>query len=275
MQILRLNKRVLNMATWDKRFAQPGDCRTVVDTDTIIYVGDSDTPAVVYLANAVTLPPTLVPELKTTKYGTWVRASGMKPQNLGFGYSPRNPIFTRENCQKAAITRHQPELMDGLTDIGVQLDALYKQHNPATYAAHSDMTDKVLADWKIPGTIFTSGNINKNTQLPYHFDRGNFVGAWSAMVTVRNNTGGGWLACPELDVEIRNTNGSLLLFDGQGLLHGVTPISYITKDAYRFTIVYYSMAKMWQCLTPLEELKRANKVRTAREINRAKDIKHD
>jgi hypothetical protein len=269
MEILRIQKKNLEMKNWNKRFAATGDCSRVIENDTIVYLNDSDTPSIIYLTNAVTMPDGFVTALKKQKYGQSNRQSGLRPANLVFGYSPRNPIYARENCQPASVTRDIPQLMGMLSEVGVQLDEIYKWRNPSQYTKHSEMTEKVLGDWKIDGTVFTSGVINKNSQLPYHFDRGNFVGAWSGMVTVRNQTAGGWLSCPEIDTEIRNSNGSLLLFDGQSLLHGVTPIGYLSEKAYRFTIVYYSLAKMWQCLPPIEELKRANRVRAQREIQRA------
>ena len=269
MEVLRIQKKNLDLTKWNKRFAASGDCSNVIDKNTVVYFGDSKTPSIIYLTDAVTMPDGFVTALKKQKYGQSNRQSGLRPANLVFGYSPRNPIYARENCQPASVTRDIPHLMALLTQVGGQLDAIYAAMNPDQYQVHSAMTDKVLGDWKIPGTVFTSGVINKNSQLPYHFDRGNFTGAWSGMVTVRNQTTGGWLSCPEIDTEIRNANGSLLLFDGQSLLHGVTPIGYLTENAYRFTLVYYSLAKMWQCLSPIDELKRANRVRAQREIKRA------
>jgi hypothetical protein len=275
MEILRLTKNKIDLKQWDKQYASPAHCTKVIEDDTIVYLNGSDVPAIIYLRDAVTIPPGLVTNLKVSKFGTQTRQSGIAPKNLTFGYTPRNPVYTRENCQATRMTNDSPELMAKLAALGTELDALYKERNPVIYAKHSQQTSEVLSDWRISGTVFTSGVVNKNSQLPYHYDRGNFKEAWSAMVTLRNGITGGYLACPEIDTLIKNTNGSLLLFDGQSLLHGVTPIGYSTTSAYRYTIVYYSLAKMWQCLAPLEELKRANKVRAGREIRRANEMRNN
>lgn len=75
---------------------------------------------------------------------------------------------------------------------------------------------------------------------------------------------------PEYNACFELKDNSLLMFDGQSLIHGVTPIRRKTRDAHRFSIVFYSMQQMWNCLTPEEEIKRYRKVRSEREYKRAK-----
>ena len=273
MQILNLTKNAIDVKQWTKKLAEGGDCSRVIDEDTIVYLNGSDVPAIIYIRNAVNIPEGLISYLKLAKFGRQTRQSGITPMTMSFGFTPRNPVYQRENCQTTRSMVEHKELTSRLAALSVQLDALYKERNPVVYAKHSRLTDEVLPNWRINGSVFTSGVVNKNSQLPYHFDRGNFKGAWSAMVTLRNGALGGYLSCPEIDTVIKNDNGSLLLFDGQSLLHGVTPIGYTSDKAYRYTIVYYSLAKMWRCLAPDEELKRANKVRAEREIRRANEMK--
>lgn len=271
MEILRIKKKSINHRDIAKTFADQSHCKTVIENDTVVYVDGSDVPALVYLRSGVTFPDGLVTNLRMQKYTAPLRQSGIAPANVSFGYAQRNPVYMKESCKAHAATRDNPALYKCLSDLGVSVNDLYKLHNPIKYDEHDAMTNAVLPDWRINDTVFTSGVVNKNSQLPYHFDRGNFKGAWSAMVTVRSGVTGGFLACPELDCLVKNCNGSLLLFDGQNVLHGVTPIKYQNDAAYRFTIVYYSQARMWQCLTPTEELKNANRTRNGREIKRAID----
>ncbi len=66
------------------------------------------------------------------------------------------------------------------------------------------------------------------------------------------------MAVPEYDIGLEVADQSLTLFDGQALLHGVTPFRRSGPQGYRFTVVYYSLQQMWQCLPPGEEAKRAH-----------------
>jgi hypothetical protein len=70
---------------------------------------------------------------------------------------------------------------------------------------------------------------------------------------------GGNLHLPEYDLLLGVPNNSLILFDGQGTWHGVTPMVAEKKDAYRFTIVYYAKRKVCDCVAADLELQRAAK----------------
>lgn len=63
------------------------------------------------------------------------------------------------------------------------------------------------------------------------------------------------------------------MFDGQGLLHGVTPIFKKTARAVRYSIVYYSMRQMWNCLPITDELIRIRKKKAERETKRLERLK--
>ncbi len=58
------------------------------------------------------------------------------------------------------------------------------------------------------------------------------------------------------------------MFDGQSILHGVTPINKVSPKGYRFSIVYYTLKRMWQCLEVDEELVRVRQKKTERERTR-------
>jgi len=58
------------------------------------------------------------------------------------------------------------------------------------------------------------------------------------------------------------------LFDGQSILHGVTPITKTSEDAVRFTVVYYSLKQMWSCESPGDEIQRMRMKRAEIEIKK-------
>ncbi len=59
---------------------------------------------------------------------------------------------------------------------------------PEYYLKQSEEIQKVLLDWRIEDSFFTSGIINNKNALNYHFDSGNFEGCMSAMVVLQHGT---------------------------------------------------------------------------------------
>ena len=145
------------------------------------------------------------------------------------------------------------------------IDQQYKKFFPEVHAKHREAATTVREQWTLPNSVFTSGIVNHNNPLRYHFDSGNFSQVCSAMIGFRHKTQGGYLACPELGISFEIGDCSLILFDGQKLLHGVTPIKRMAEDAFRYTIVYYSLRDMWHCKTVQDEVDAERKRRTTTE----------
>ena len=136
--------------------------------------------------------------------------------------------------------------------------------------------EKIPHEYRLHGTAFTSGIVNENNPLKYHYDAGNFRGVWSGMIVFKSGIEGGHLALPEFGLGVELCDRSLFLFDGQGILHGVTPIVRTRPDAKRYSIVYYSLQNMWSCRPLGEELDRIRQKRTEREAKRAaKQVRSD
>lgn len=183
------------------------------------------------------------------------RTSGLITQSRIFGFTPREPI--RKNwCSSVLLAREQPKEHAIVCQFATVLADYYKTYAPEIYQSHLEIVKKVIPQWKIKDSPFTSGIINKNNPLKYHFDKGNFNQVYSNMVGFKKGVEGGHLAMPEYDIALAIADGSITFFDGQSILHGVTPIEYTREDAYRFTIVYYSLKGMWKCLPIDEEIAR-------------------
>ena len=88
------------------------------------------------------------------------------------------------------------------------------------------------------------------------------------MAVFKHDVEGGYLCLPEYRVAVECKNNSLFIFDGQSILHGVTPIRRLTTEGYRYSIVYYTLQQMANCLPPEEELNRIRKNKTERELKR-------
>ncbi len=250
-----------------RRMATEEDYNHFYDEDFIAHDKDTGQLILVYF----TLPKIdheLLAGLHHIEYGTNTRTGGLVTTSRIFGYRPREE--KRNNfCSSSSMASQHPAEHSKVCDFGRLLTKYYKQYCGDVYDEHAHITKtKVLPEWQIEDTPFTSGIINKNNELAYHFDSGNFANVYSNMVAFKHNIKGGFLAIPEYDVGIKIANRSVLLFDGQKILHGVTPIKRMAKDAYRYTIVYYTLKRMWKCEPVTKEVARFRDIRTKIERER-------
>lgn len=268
MKILQLEKREFEQ----KRFDVPSesDFKTLVKESTIVK-DDVGQTLIAYIENAFDLS-LLFASLKNIRYEETGRTNGLPTISRVFGYQPRIAI-RRDFCTATKLNSESPDTFELLKQAAFTASCHYKATNPGLHQVHMEMMEKILPNWRISDgevkTPFTSGIINKNNQLRYHLDSGNFKNVWSAMFVMKGNTDGGYISIPEYDIGFELANNSLFLFDGQSILHGVTPIKMNAMDSYRISVVYYSLAGMWKCLEPKEELARIRKVKTLREEKRA------
>jgi hypothetical protein len=167
------------------------------------------------------------------------------------------------------LANSNPDINSKLCELGKSICEEYRELFPEVLGRHEQMTEKVLGEWTMPGSVFTSGIINKNNPLKYHFDAGNFHDVCSCMLGFKGGVSGGYLSFPEYDFALEIADGTLSMFDGQKILHGVTPIRSVAEGAYRFTVVYYSLRGMWKCEPLDRELARIRKVKQQRELRRA------
>lgn len=206
--------------------------------------------------------------LNRINFSTHYRTSGLKTTSEIVGYQPRNTL-RRDYCGITSLATKQRQEHDVIVSYAEKATQHYQQHSPDFYSKHEkEMVGKIRPEYRMKGSVFTSGIVNKNNPLKYHFDTGNFNEVWSAMFVFKHRVGGGYLALPEYGLGIELKNNSLFMFDGQGLLHGVTPIKKLGHEAYRYSIVFYSLKRMWQCQTITDELIRIRKLKTKREKNR-------
>jgi len=210
----------------------------------------------------------IVQALQKVNYYTETRSGGLKTTSRIFGFNPRNTV-RKDFCSSTSLALESPKEHQIVCDYAKKVASLYSETAPDVYQQHKELADKVLKDWTITDSPFTSGIINKNNPLKYHYDSGNFNNVYSCMLAFKHNVSGGYLALPEYDCALEIGNNSVLIFDGQSILHGVTPIKYLSDDAYRYTIVYYSLKRMWDCLPLSEEIIRIRNLKTKREEERA------
>ena len=201
------------------------------------------------------------------------RTNGLKTHSRVIGFEPRKALRKKDYCGAVSLRKDDRKRHDIIMSAGAIASKQYQLHNPTLYEKHRAITDKeVDADYHISGMPYTSGIINRNNALMYHFDNGNFRNVWSGMFMFKNGVAEGYLSMPEYNIGFNLADKSLIMFDGQGILHGVTPITKLNEGATRHTIVYYSLQQMWSCLPLNDEILRARKRRDETELNRRNGI---
>jgi len=148
------------------------------------------------------------------KYSKGRRAGGLKTFDKIFGYMSRIP-HQNDYCSTPALARENPTSHKVVCDYGDKLGDLYKEMCPEMYDKHSKIVaENVKPDWILGRSPFTSGIINKNNQLNYHYDRGNFKEVFSNMIAFRNKIEGGRLSLPEYNLGLEIDDSTVTLFDG-------------------------------------------------------------
>jgi hypothetical protein len=265
-RVITRPRRELDLKSYRFRRAEIRDYTELLTSSTILRDEASGRVRVVYLVLSDDCNE-IVQSLRSIQFEIDERASGMLSQSRIFGYRPR--ITIRDDfCTTAALAREHPFAYKLISSYAAKVSDYYHQFNPELFIEHQRIVGRVLPEWRLEGSVFTSGIINKNNPLPYHFDQGNFQDVWSNMLVFKHQIGEGYLSVPEYDIGFEVAHNSLLMFDGQNILHGVTPIYLEGPEAFRYSIVYYSLKSMWNCLSPDEEVRRIQRLRTSREEKR-------
>jgi hypothetical protein len=265
MQFLSASRRAIDLKDF-KRGAREEDCDTLISETTTVV--ESGRIVAVYYSGlkdpAIDQIRAALPQVKTVKD---IRTSGLVTNSRIFGFAPRNEL-RKHPCRAASFAAEQPR-QHAVIAAGAEVVAKYYEASmPEIASEHRALTEgNVKAEFRLGSSMFTSGIVNRNNPLQYHFDSGNFNNCCSAMLGFKSDIGGGQLCVPELNIRFEIADRSLLLFDGQGLLHGVTPIELQAPNAMRFTVVYYALRQMWNCEHITDELIRQRSKRS--EIERA------
>jgi hypothetical protein len=212
----------------------------------------------------VQVPKTLLPELKKVARNapvqTSTRASGLLNTRAVYGVQPR--IEIRANCRMCRFCKATFTDKKGFQVLAAMNDWLAEQYEmkfPLSYKrAMAEVKKTVHADWRWNNTPYLSINCNFNQRIAFHKDSGNLPQALSTVLIVSENTRGGELDLPQLGFSLAQVDGSLTLFRGDALVHGVRPFEKKAADGFRCSIVSYTLKNMKICLSAKEELAHAN-----------------
>lgn len=267
MQQIKLTYHAIDDKKFEKKTCTGRTERTYINKPSVLTYADK--PVMVYgqFPNSPQLEH-LRSLLKSLEFGTSTRTAGLVSTSRTFGFMPRVTI-RRDFCTATAMSKDHPLAFDELMRFGEVIAQKYQEFFPETFAKQTKIVnDSILQDWIIPKTPFTSGIANKNNALKYHYDNGNFDEVASCMLVLKKNSQGGNLCIPMFDLQIDICDRGFVIFDGQSILHGVSPINNVNSQAYRYSVVYYALKAMTYCLTPTEELARIRTVKRIREKKR-------
>lgn len=231
----------------------------IISEDTVIVDEVTGETLLIYKDNENTINTEgMIDALSKVKFSVNKRTNGLVTQSEIIGYRPRMlGLAGKKTCSKTAFGNKYKSIEDELFTVANTAEKLYSEFAPERYQNHSELATNVRGEYLMPETHFTSGIINKNNPLKYHMDTGNFKDVFSIMLGLKKDVKGGYLHIPELKVNLKVSNGSLSMFDGQRFVHGVTPMQGTSPQSFRFTIVFYSLVQMWNCLETSAEVANA------------------
>tara|TARA_A100000172_G_scaffold62027_1_gene41450 strand:+ start:1915 stop:3522 length:1608 start_codon:yes stop_codon:yes gene_type:complete len=194
------------------------------------------------------------------KLDTWdgnARLSGIDYRSRTFGFVAPQEARRRYGPRISSFNQAYPTAAAVLNMAAESAWRQLQTYAPEIAEEQLQLMADTPSNWRLGDSPWTSGIINDTSPLNYHKDQGNTSGSWSAMLTMRENVSGGYLHIPELDCYIACEDMTLAVFNGQSLMHGVTPLRPERPDAKRYTIVWYAKARFANTGASEEELKRA------------------
>jgi hypothetical protein len=205
-----------------------------------------------------------------TKYVKTYRTAALPTQSSVFGSLPRIAL-RNDYCRFSAQSKNEKQNTNILFNFLPHLTEIYKTYLPKQYEHDlSIIKENVNTDYVIEDTApFTTANINVNHAIKYHKDTGNFRGNLSNVIILRDGIIGGELVFPEYGFALAQEDSYLSIFDGQGEIHGVMPISKTKENPYRASIVYYTLENMKHCYPFKMEVARLQNLASTRSNRRA------
>lgn len=254
---IQVSKREVNIKELYKRQAQEDDVDNCIDEPCNVYCNGEK---ILHYDNFdVSDIRKILPKIKFIRS---TRVSGFQAHTKSFGYQAKS-MLKNNPCAMSRFASEQPEYNHLILSKIPKIEQIYEREFPEKYTYHQEIVNKtLLSDWILPGSVFTSGIINRNNPILYHHDSNNFKGVCSAMLNFRDNIAGGNLVLPEYNVKFSLKNNTIIYFEGKSILHGVTPIQCFDKTSERFSIVYYSVEALKECLSCKEEIEYIKKRKT-------------
>jgi hypothetical protein len=261
----------------------PGPDSRVIDDNAAIIDSVSGKVVALHIVCATDLATDLAASLGQVKWDDQVfsnftttsRLNGMAVTHRTFGYQPPVPMRRRYGCSRSQFNSEYPKAMDQIAQFCRVAEHVFRTHASDVHDLTANrVRDAIAPAWLIAGTPWSSGIINKTVSLPYHRDQANVSSSWSAMLVCRRQVEGGMLHLADYDTYLTVPHGSITIFDGQSITHGVTPMRMLSPAGFRYSLVTYAKVGMKKCCAdPKDEGRRAALEATEAEDRRAAGYK--
>lgn len=193
---------------------------------------------------------------------------GVPQMSTVYGVIPRNPI-REDYCRFTRKTKDEFKNAELAYQLSELVSNYYREKFPFRFfSALEQVRATVLPDYRVVDTPWVNVNVNLNQTIKYHVDKGNIAGDFSNVLIVKDGVTGGHLACPELGLTFAQDDGYMIFFEGNKVLHGVTPCTFESEKSFRCSIVFYTLDKVRHCYPYQDEIQRLTYVKTMQAKNK-------
>lgn len=188
--------------------------------------------------------------------GTLSKTNEAKPVNSGIiGYFDRS--VRMPYCRQTSWNIDNRDKWEAALPYLQACSETFRENATERWEAQKAICDDTSADFKIPGTVFTTITVNSNWQTAVHKDAGDYKPGLGVMAVLRaGEYRGAYLVFPKFRVAVDMSTGGVCLSDVHEW-HGNTPFLSEPLERYqRLICVMYYRAKMHFCGTAEQELER-------------------
>jgi hypothetical protein len=240
--------------------AEELDVDIYVDYDVVVHVNGSpvlaygDLDNINYSEIVAWARRTSFPKVRRMAYVQGKEWSVKQTKELYFGNTMARQVYnvppglTRTTRDNIGIYRTQ------IIPLVRALEQKFKVNMPDQYRKQQNEVEKILDEWRIDGGLYTQAVVNDSNVFSYHVDSMNLPGSWNAMAAFAANTVGGNTIVPALNMRFAMHGAKFLIFNAQHIIHAVTPLTHVTKDAYRYSFVFYAHEHMTKMGTTKQEM---------------------
>jgi hypothetical protein len=150
-------------------------------------------------------------------------------------------------CRKTAFNANHQELFDEANNFFRTIDNHYKDMAPDHYQSQFDFSKKILPEFVINRTTFTTVTCNHNWQTAIHTDKGDYPdGLGNLTVVGTDDYEGGYLGFPEWDIGVDLRATDVIIADVHQP-HCNTPMVKKSPKSVRLSFVCYLRTDMAKC----------------------------
>ena len=158
------------------------------------------------------------------------------------GMIPPQPRFGRNYCKTSSLHDNKSAnlYIKSMILLCKEAEDLIKSILPNTYLTQKLLLSDCPNNLKL-SELYTSSISNLNVSAPYHQDLANVEQTVNVIICKKFNAKGGDLSIPDYGATIGQQDNSILVYPAWRNIHGVTPITKLSDNGYRNSLVFYPL----------------------------------